>query len=153
MPDSKVMPMVLSAILCATLVVKVVDAAPRSAAGLQRSAATEKDSRTPAQRKIDSALLFEVYRAEGKATGKNVPPGTTSVKIDAKQRALVDVRADVAPELRKTLDSLGATIVSSSVEYRSTIAWVPLLKLERLAEEEAVVAIEPPSEAVTLRER
>jgi hypothetical protein len=157
--DLTAVQLVLAAILWAT---PVLGAVARSPLMLQGSAATEKESRTPAQRKIDSPLLVEIYRIEGKIDtegkiegkiGPTAPPGKTGVKIDDKQRALVEVRADVTPDLQKALGMLGATTVSTSVEYRSTIAWVPLLKLERLAEEPAVVAITTPSDATTFRQR
>jgi hypothetical protein len=112
-------------------------------------ATTEKDSRTPAQQKINSQLLYEIYRARGEAEAKHVPPGPTGVKIDGKKRALVDVRADVTPALQKTVHKLGGTIVSASARYRSIIAWVPLKRLEHLARERAVHAIEPKAEATT----
>ena len=51
-----------------------------------------------------------------------------------------------APELRKKVRALGGTIQSVSREYRSTIAWIPLRRLERLAEDPAVRAIEPAAE-------
>jgi hypothetical protein len=112
-------------------------------------AASEKDSRSPAQQKINSQVLYEVYRARGEAAAKHVPPGPTGVKIDGKKRALVDVRAEVTPALQKKIRSLGGTIVSVSAQYRSIIAWVPLKRLEQLARERAVHAIEPKAEAAT----
>jgi hypothetical protein len=111
----------------------------------------EKASRTPAQQKIDSRLLYEIYRRRGEAAAKNVPPAGSGVKIDAKGRALVDVRVDVSAMMQKKISGLGSTIVSSSVEYRSIVAWIPLLKLEQLAGDPAVRAITPPSEATTKR--
>lgn len=116
---------------------------------LQRSQTSEKESRTAAQRKIGSRLLYEIYRRRGQAVEKNVPPGETGVKIDQKGRALVDVRAAVTQALEKKVGSLGSTIVSTSREYRSIIAWIPLLKLEGLAEDVAVLAIVPAAEAIT----
>ena len=124
-----------------------LNAVPRSRASLQPSVRSEKKARTPAQRKIDSQLLFEIYRLRGEAAEKRVPPAKTGVKIDDRQRALVDVRADVTPELQKEVGSLNGTIVSTSRQYRSIIAWIPLLKLERLAEDRRVSAISPSAEA------
>ncbi len=141
-------PFVLAAILAGTW---PVTAAGGSHMRVPPVRQTEKESRTPAQQKINSQVLYEIYRRQGKAAEKHVPPGKTGVKLDARHRALVDVRAEVTPDLLKTLASLGATIVSTSPEYRSIIAWVPLLKLERLAEYPAVRAIEPPAEAITAR--
>src|SRR5262245_10926416 len=113
--------------------------------------ASEKDSRTPAQRKINSQLLYEIYRARGQAEEKKIPPGPTGIKPDARRRAFVDIRADVTAEIRRRVEALDATIVSASAEHRSILAWVPLLKIEELAGLAAVRAIEPAAEATTVR--
>lgn len=112
---------------------------------------SEKDARTPAQRKINSQLLQEIYRARGEAEQKGVPRRATAVKIDARGRALVDVRAEVTRALEKTIQSLGGEIVSTAPKHRSIIARVPLLQLEKLAEDAAVKLIEPAAEAKTHR--
>ena len=59
----------------------------------------------------------------------------------------MDVRAEVTPALEKKVRSLGGTIQSTSIEYRSILAWIPLKKLERLAGDRAVRAIVPAAEA------
>src|SRR5580700_4833658 len=83
-------------------------------ATLQTAAPTEKASRTPAQQKIDSRLLDEIYRRQGKPTRNALPPGQTLLKIDLDGRALVDIRAEVTPALRKALVALKGTVVSTS---------------------------------------
>lgn len=120
-----------------------------AAAGDQQPALSEKEARTPAQQKISSQLLQEIYRRRGQAKEKNVPPGPTGVRLDDKDRALVDVRAEVAPALQKKMRSLGSTIVSTSREYRSIIAWVPVLKIEQIAADTSVRAVEPAPESTT----
>ena len=115
----------------------------------QRPPISEKDARTPAQQKINSQVLYEIYRRRGEAMEKGVPPGKTGVKIDEKGRALVDVRVDVTPAIERAIRKSGGAIVSTSPAYHSVIAWVPLLKLEALAENAAVTAIEPAAEAMT----
>lgn len=112
---------------------------------------SEKSARSAAQRKINSQLLFEIYRRRGEAERKGVPPGETGVKIDARGRALVDVRANVTSALQNTIRGLGGTIISTSRESHSIIARVPLLKLERLAGNPAVRFIEPAADAITVR--
>ena len=109
---------------------------------------TQKFGRTPAQQKIDSRLLTEIYRLRGEA-GKSAPTGDTGVKIDAKGRAYVDIRVEVTPAMERKIKELGGTIVLTSTEYRSIIAWIPLSQLERIAGDPAVRAIVPPSEAIT----
>jgi hypothetical protein len=53
----------------------------------------------------------------------------------------------VTPALQKQVQALGGTIESSSAQYRSIVAWVPLNRLERLAADPAVRAIEPAAPA------
>jgi hypothetical protein len=112
---------------------------------------SEKESRTPAQQKINSQILYEIYRRRGEAERKGVPPGSTQVRVDAKGRALVDVRASVTPALLRQIRHLGGSVVTTTEAADSTIAWMPLLKLERLAETAAVRAIEPAADAVTVK--
>jgi len=115
------------------------------------AAPSEKETRTAAQQKIDSRLLYEIYRKRGQAEEKNVPPDSTRVRIDKADRALVDIRAVVTPALIAKVKKTGATIVSSSTQYHSIIARVPLLQLERLAGDPAVRAISPAADATTVR--
>ncbi len=138
----------LHALLTAALA--VLTAASVSCAPTPRQrvpAVSEKSSRTPAQQKINSEILYEIYRRQGRASKLGIPPGPTPLRIDSKGRTLCDVRAEVTPALRKSITALGATIVSTSPADRSVIAWIPLLKIERLASHAAVRAIEPKAEA------
>jgi hypothetical protein len=111
----------------------------------------DKNQRTPPQRKIDSQLLVEIYRARGEAEAKRVPPAPTGVRIDARGRALVDIRATVTPRLQAAVRRLGGRVVATSARDRSTIAFVPLLKLETLAADATVQFIAPAAEAITNR--
>jgi hypothetical protein len=114
------------------------------------STSSEKDTRTAAQRKINSQVLYEIYRLRGSAAQKGIPPGKTDVRIDARGRAFVDVRAvPVNGALEKKIRSLGGTIVSVAVEHNSILAWIPLLRLEQLAEDRNIRFIEPAAESTT----
>jgi hypothetical protein len=113
-------------------------------------APSEKEARTPAQQKINSQLLYEIYRRRGEDKQKGIPPGATDVRIDSRGRALVDVRAvPVSRPLQKRIRDLDGAIVSVSAAQNSILAWVSLLKLEQLAQETAVRFIEPAAEAKT----
>ena len=109
----------------------------------------EKEARTPAQRKINSQLLYEIYRRRGLADKKGIPPGPTDVRIDKAGRALVDVRADVTPAIEKKIRDLHGIVISMSGRDQSIIARIPILNLERLAGDPRVRAIEPAAEAIT----
>ena len=110
---------------------------------------SEKETRTAAQQKIDSQILQEIYRKRGQAAEKHVPDGPTLVRIDDKGRALIDIRAKVSPDTLNLVKRRGGTVVSSSPQYDSIIARVPLLELERLAAHAAVRFIMPAAEATT----
>jgi hypothetical protein len=112
---------------------------------------SEKAARTPAQRKIDEKLLYEIYRRQGITEEKRVPPGSTGVKVDPRGRVLVNVHARVTLPLAARIHARGGTVVSSSVEDRSIVAWVPLLELERLAQNVAVRSIARASEPMTIK--
>jgi hypothetical protein len=120
----------------------------------QQTAATrpEKETRTAAQQKIDSQILQEIYRRRGQAAEKQVPEGSTLVRIDDKGRALVDIRVKVSAESLNLVKRRGGSIVSSSPKYDSIIARLPLLEIERLAANAAVRAIVPAAEATTVRQ-
>ena len=59
---------------------------------------SEKEARTAAQQKIDSQILQEIYRKRGQ-TEKLISPEPTLVRIDARGRALVDIRTKVTTGL------------------------------------------------------
>ena len=126
----------LLAVACATLAAQRVDTNPNL---------VRKESLTPAQQKIDSRLFQEIVRRRSRNT-QPAAPAPQGIRIDARGRAYVDVRAEVTPALRKKVEAAGGTIVSTSVEYRSIVAWLPLLKLEHLAQDPAVHAISPTPE-------
>lgn len=111
--------------------------------------ASEKASRTEAQKKIASPLLFEIYRLRGEAEAKSVPPGPTIVRLDERSRALVDVRVAVTDERLGAFRALEGVVVSVSEAHDSIIVWLPLVKLEQIAEDDAVRAIVPAAEAMT----
>lgn len=102
---------------------------------------TGRSARTAAEQKINPSLMSEMHRRRGDVR----PPAASnsSVRVDRHGRALVDVRAQVRPDLQKRIRALGGVVVSTSNTYDSIVGWVPLLTLERLAADPAVRAIEP----------
>ena len=127
------------AIIAAVIVVPAVRA--------QRNAPTPDtkalDARTVAQRKINTHVLSAIYIRRGDVQRKPMAANAAPVPVDRHGRALVDVRAQVRPELEKKMKALGGIVVSTSTTYDSTIAWMPLQTLERLAADPGVRAIEP----------
>jgi hypothetical protein len=117
----------------------------------QAPSAGEKESvRRRSRRSTHNS--FTRSTAFGAKRGKRTwRPGPTGVKIDARNRALVDIRADPTPALQNSIRRMGGLVLSTSVRGRSIIARVPLLKLETLAVDPAVRFISPAAEAITGR--
>jgi len=113
--------------------------AQRNAAPARRAA----DVRTLAQQKINPRVMTAIYRRRGDARGKVVVANSAGIAVDRHGRALVDVRAQVRPELEKKFRALGGVVVSTSSTYDSLVGWMPLQTLERLAADPTVRAIEP----------
>jgi len=109
----------------------------------------EKTSRTAAQKKIYSHLLYAIHRERADAEAKDIPPGDRLVTYDGKRRALVSIRARVTQDLLDRIATLGGSVVSSSKQYDDIRAYVPLAKLEALAESKDVRAIAPAEGATT----
>ena len=130
------------ALFCVVLIATIVMPAVRA----QRNAPAERrarDARTLAQQKINARVLTAIYHRRGDAKGKSVPATAARVQVDRHGRALVDVRAQVRPELEKKFKALGGIVVSTSRTYDSIVGWMPLQTLERLAADPTVRAIEP----------
>jgi hypothetical protein len=130
------------ALLCIFVMAVIVVPAARA----QRKALPDtrpRDARTRAQEKISPRVLTAIYHRRGDAKGKTVPSSGASIQVDRHGRALVDVRAEVRPELEKKFKALGGIVVSTSRTYDSIVGWMPLLTLERLAADRTVRAIEP----------
>lgn len=104
----------------------------------------QRDARTVAQQKINPNVLSAIYHRRGDALAQSVqaaPRG--AIQVDRHGRALVDVRAQVRPELEKKFKALGGVMVATSKTYDSIVGWMPLQTLERLAADPTVRAIEP----------
>lgn len=91
----------------------------------------EKASRTAAQKKIDSQLLYALKQKRGETEG--VPTEPIDIEVDQKGRALVDISANVTPHVESQIRKLGGAIVSSDERYHTIRARLALEKLDALA--------------------
>ena len=94
-----------------------------------------KQKRTPAQRKVDSQLLEEWQKAQGR-------PG-------ADRMVTVDLRAEVTPEVLERIRELGGTVLNSVERYQAIRAQLPLSEVEALAAHDGVRSIRTADKAVT----
>ncbi|MCA1614020.1 MAG: hypothetical protein LC800_07690 [Acidobacteria bacterium] len=101
----------------------------------------DKRARTPAQRKLDSQLLYAVKRNRGETRG--LPTLPEELDLDAQKRVLVDISAAVSTPLVAAIKRLGGAVVLASPKYQSIRARVALEKLETLALRKDVRFIAP----------
>lgn len=129
-------------LICVVAIAAIVVPAVRA----QRNAPPDRriaDVRTAAQQKINPRVMTAIYHRRGDARGKVVATNSAGIQVDRHGRALVDVRAQVRPELEKKIKALGGVVVSKSSTYDSIVGWMPLQTIERLAADPTVRAIEP----------
>ena len=109
----------------------------------------EKISRTPAQRKLDSQL---VYALRQKRLGF-VAPGLARLRPGALAeqdgRLLVDLNATVTPDLIEFIARSGGLVVNSFPRYGAIRAWVSWDTVELLAARRDVRSIRPADTATT----
>jgi len=114
--------------------------------------AAMKSSLSPAQKKIDSQLIF----ATKQETGEMAALGLDSLQVDVKRndagKVLVDITANVAETLLTLVKAHGGNIVSALPNYRSIRAEIALSQLESVAGFEGVTFIRPAQEAATAQE-
>ena len=103
----------------------------------------EKATRTVAQKRIDSSLLYEIKQR----TKQKLPAGLktlqTGTQVDPKGMTLLDARAVVTAGLLDDIQKTGGTIVSASQQWHSVRFLYPITKLEKLAEHPEFRSIRP----------
>jgi hypothetical protein len=121
-----------------------------------RALLSEKEGRSPEQRKLHSQLIYmmKAHRGEPMTMGGEVltlRSVTDMVKLDEKGRVTVEINANASRQLLANIQMLGGEVLHASVKGRSIRAIVPLASLEHLASDQAVRSIRPAYGAVTNR--
>ena len=96
----------------------------------------EKLSRTPAQRKMSTALLFAHRQSRGEAMVagfRPLPRVAARANVDGQGMAVVDIKASVTDELLQTVAGIGGRVVSSYPAFDAVRARVPIRRLDELA--------------------
>jgi subtilisin-like proprotein convertase family protein len=109
----------------------------------------EKLSRTPAQKKVDSQLLYSARQRRKGTVGFGLNALKPAVRFEADGRVLVDLRANTSPALIAFIKSSGGLVVNSFRTYSSVRALVPLELVEVLAQRPDVRSVRPAARART----
>jgi hypothetical protein len=100
----------------------------------------EKESRTGAERKIDSQLIYEMKMQRGEWITSRVPTVETDIEYAdvADNKVVVDIKADVSPGLLSQLRAGGADVLDTVASADSIRASVPLDNIEAICAVEGV---------------
>jgi hypothetical protein len=115
--------------------------------GLQQ----EKASRTPAQQKIDSNVLYTTRMLAGQPAAPGVQYRYTGVDLDENNGVVVDIVAHVTDDLLQRLNAVGAQTLYKNVGLRSIRATIPPGQLETIAASPDVIFIWPKLGSLTHR--
>ncbi|MEP6904397.1 MAG: hypothetical protein ABJA66_21960, partial [Actinomycetota bacterium] len=109
----------------------------------------EKESRTPAQKKIDSRLLYQIKMQRNEAIASGVPTLDTDLKVDESGFIDIDLTANVSDRLMRHLKAINAVIIASFPQYRSVTARIPITEIESLAGMDEIIFVQPKMDATT----
>ena len=109
----------------------------------------EKESRNPAQQKIDSQLIYagKMYRGEQVADG--ISALEIEVGLGSDGFVVVDITAPADADVLNMVKNNGGEVLSVSETYRSIRARVSIMQLEAIAGLEQVRFIQPKQEVQT----
>ena len=103
----------------------------------------EKNSRTPAQRKIDSRLLQAVRENRGEKMVEGVDLDRADVDADAGGMLKVDIKADITDAFLAKITSLGGHIIYAAPKYHTVRASINLTAVETISGYPEVKFIQP----------
>jgi hypothetical protein len=109
----------------------------------------EKASRTAAQQKIDSNVLYTIRMLAGQPAAPGVPYLYTGVDLDASNHIVVDMVANVTDELLQQIATAGGQVLYTNAALRSIRAIIPPQQIETIAASQDVIFISPKQVSLT----
>jgi Subtilase family/Carboxypeptidase regulatory-like domain len=106
----------------------------------------EKESRTPAQQKIDSQLLYAGKMFRGQSIAEGIPTLEVDVGMKDDGMVIVDITAIVNADILTLINKSGGEVISSSAAYQTLRARVSINVLEDIAALPTVKFIQPKQE-------
>ena len=109
----------------------------------------EKASRTPAQQKIDSNILYTIRMLAGQVAAPGVPYLNTGVDLDASDNLVLDIVANVTDSLLAQITAAGGEILYTNRGLRSIRATIPPQQIEKIAASPDVIFVSPKQNSMT----
>lgn len=111
----------------------------------------EKESRTAAQRKLDSHIVLALKKSRGEAPFDKPTSLDPDLAVEADGRVLVELDATVTGALLARIESTGGKVIASFEASHAIRALVSLTQIEALAGRTDVKFISPAAQATTNR--
>ena len=111
----------------------------------------EKESRSPADRKLDSQLIYELKMRAGAPIARGVQTIQADVPYANDGHAVLDVKASLTTALMEALGQLGAEILSTSAAESTLRIHIGIDQVQALAALPDVVFVQPRQDAMTSR--
>ncbi len=109
----------------------------------------EKESRTAAQKKLDSHIVMALKKSRGEPPFDKPTSLDPDLVIQPDGRVLVDLNATVTGKLLDDIEKDGGKIINSFDASRAIRALVPLTRMEALASRADIQFISPAAQATT----
>jgi len=126
------------------------DISPEALAQIEALIA-EKESRSPADRKLDSQLIYELKMRAGAQIARGVQTIQADVPYAIDGHAVLDVKANLTTGLMEGLAQLGAEILSTSAAESTVRIHIGIDQVQGLAALPDVVFVQPRQDAMTSR--
>ncbi|WP_146854126.1 choice-of-anchor D domain-containing protein, partial [Brevifollis gellanilyticus] len=109
----------------------------------------EKETRTPAEQKLDSQLVYLSAQQQGQPVANGAPSLIPSVELTEGNLVLVDISGGVSKGLLDAITEAGGAVVNQFAPFDAIRAKVPVGALENLAGRADVRSISPAAQAIT----
>src|SRR5438093_3401320 len=129
---------------------RAADIAPEALAQIE-ALIREKDTRSPAHRKIDSQLLYELKMKTGRPIATGVDALETDVPYAVDGHVVVDVKADVTNALMARLTAQGIEVLWSDPVSRTLRIHISIDQVEAVAALPEVSFVHPRQDAMRTR--
>ncbi|HMJ78516.1 MAG TPA: S8 family serine peptidase, partial [Iamia sp.] len=111
----------------------------------------DKQARTPAERKVDSNLLYAAAEEDGGPAVAGAPDLESTAKVDLEGLTEVDITATVGPALLDRIEALGGKVLDSVPGFDAVRAELPVDAVSALAARPEVRTVVPAGDARTNR--
>jgi uncharacterized repeat protein (TIGR01451 family) len=123
----------LAGVVALTSSVRAQDGISSNALAQISALNAEKYTRTATQLKMDSQLVYAIKQSGGQPVAQGVGMLALNLQTNADGRILVDINAQVSPELLTFISGVGGTVRSSVSNFNAVRALLPLNQIETVA--------------------